>query len=71
MGDEIRCAACDCLLTLGNMEFRGHTDERCREWSIARVRHLTETIARQQQDIAILRDTIARHDCAALRSDGR
>lgn len=64
MSAESKCSLCGCLLTLGDMEFTGHTTELCRLGTIARIADLTTLAQAQAKDIAILRDMIARHDCA-------
>ena len=65
MSGETICALCGCVLTLGNMEFAGHTPDLCRHGTASRLAHLRQMLDERDRDIALLRDMIARHDCAA------
>lgn len=70
MSDESVCALCGCILTLGNMEFMGHTPELCRQGTAYRIAHLRQMLDSRDRDIALLRDMVARHVCAARKAEG-
>lgn len=63
MSDTVRCTYCQCVLTIGGYDFTGHTEERCKEWTLYRVRDLEKTVERLNLDLAVLRDMMGRHVC--------
>ena len=66
MSNVTRCSLCDCILSLGEYDFTGHTPDLCQRGTVDRIAFLTKMYQESQRDVAILRDMMARHECAAL-----